>query len=303
MSFLRRNRRSSMSAPGRSGAKHSSALNVPMILGAIAIIGVFASVFYVMTSLNHQYTYFTATRDVPAGSFLTSDDIATVTGTGDPSGPNVITNIDDMNARLGTLVVRELLPGDTLQYSTVYFHRVTDTNTDITSQQYAHRFTEILPAGSRAVVITGDPTTTYVRAGDYLDVYFADDNSVRRMFESKVIYAIPQIDPANNAAAGGGVSAPTGTSFVLDLTPQQAQDLVWAQLNGTVRVALAAPDVTSNSSTVITDQTYFNTTYGVSQVGVPGASAAPGSSLPPLTGASAAPTSGIQGLPSAAASK
>jgi len=265
-------------------------------------------VFYVMSSMSRQYTYFVATREVPAGSYLTADEVQTETGTGDPSGPNIITNVDDMNARLGTLVIRELLPNDVLEYSSVYFHRPESTASDnVYSQQYAWRFTEILPAGSRAVVITGDPTTTYVRAGDYVDVYYAGTDpiagvTVRLMYQAQVLYAIPQPDPANNANTGGA-SVPTGTSFVLDLTPQQAQDLIWAQVNGNIRVALAAPDVTPNAPVVITDQTYFDQTYGTPSGITPGASGSAGASLPPLSGATAAPTSGIPGLPSPAPSK
>ncbi len=307
--------KSSRSNSGRGTSNASSgkpkkggALNFPLIIGGFALIGVSIAVYIGMSTMSKHYTYFTATRDIPAGAYLTEGDLQAVTGNGDPSGPNIIVGTDDMNARLGTLVIRELLFGDTFQYSTVYFLRADQVSAPgdaLAGQHFAYRFTEILPPGSRAIVINGDPTTTFVHAGDYMDVYFSDESSVRRMFEAKVIYAIPQPDPAAGAATEGGVSTPNGTSFVLDLTPQQAQDLVYAQTHGTIRVGLAAPNVDPNSNTATTDSTTFDKTYGATNVTGPSASSAPnsGSSLPPLSVPTSAPTAGVPGLPSPAASK
>jgi hypothetical protein len=300
--FLKRNNRRGVPATIRTGGRGGRKLNLPLILAGVVIIGAFAVVFFFLSSMNKQYTYFVAITEVPAGSVLTSAEIAPRTGSGDPIG-NVIVGTDNMNAHLGQLVTRELLVGDVIQYSTLFWHADNSANNPAdpnAGQHYAYRFTQLIPSDNRGVVINGDPTTTYVRAGDYVDIYFADAASVRRMFEAQVLYAIPQTDPASGAAAGQ-VGVPTGTSFVLNLTPQQAQDLVWAQQNGTIRVALAPPDVNQNSTTKITDQTYFDQTYGVSAVGpVPSGS---GASLPPLSQATPAPSQGVPGLPSPSATK
>ena len=297
---FKRNARRGVPTAARSGGR---SINLMLILGGVAIIGVFALVFYSLSSLNKQYTYFVATHEVPAGAVLQSTDIAPMTGAGDPIGNNVIVGTDAMNSHLGQLVTRELLTGDVLQYSALFWAADNSGNNPAdpnAGQHYAYRFTQLIPANNRGVVITGDPTTTYVRAGDYVDIYYADATSVRRMFEAQVLYAIPQADPASGAAAGA-VGVPTGTSFVLNLTPQQAQDLVWAQQNGTIRVALAPPDVTGGSTTQITNQTYFDQTYGVSAAG-PVASGS-GASLPPVSGASPVPSQGVPGLPSPSASQ
>jgi Flp pilus assembly protein CpaB len=301
---FKRNSRRGVPAAARSGGRGGRSLNLTLLLGGVAIVGTFALVFYILLGLNKQYTYFVAIREVPAGAVLESTDITAMTGSGNPIGSNVIIGTDEMNAHLGQLVTRELLVGDVIQYSTLFWQADNSSNNPAdpnAGQHYAYRFTQLIPANDRGVVITGDPTTTYVRAGDYVDIYYADATSVRRMFEAQVLYAIPQVDPASGAAAGQ-VGVPTGTSFVLNLTPQQAQDLVWAQQNGTIRVALAPPDVTGGSTTQVTNQTYFDQTYGVSAVGSPGPVSS-GASLPQVSGTTPVPSQGVPGLPSPAASK
>jgi Flp pilus assembly protein CpaB len=300
---FKRNSRRGVPAAARSGGRGGRSLNLTLVLGGVAIVATFALVFYFLSSMNKQYTYFVAIKEVPAGAMLQTTDIQAMTGSGDPIGDNVIVGTDEMNSHLGQLVTRELLVGDVLQYSSLYWHSDNSANNPSdpnAGQHYAYRFTQLIQPNNRGVVITGDPTTTYVRAGDYVDVYYADATSVRRMFEAQVMYAIPQSDPASGAGSGQ-VGVPTGTSFVLNLTPQQAQDLVWAQQNGTIRIALAPPDVTGGSTTQVTNQTYFDQTYGVSSVSP--VSSGSGSSLPPVSGVTPAPSQGVPGLPSPSASK
>jgi len=130
-----------------------------------------------------------------------------------------------------------------------------------------------------------------------VDVYFVSslDNSVRRLFTKPVILVVPIPVPGTNDQ--GGVTQPSGTFFALgNINAQEAQDLIWAQANGTIRISIATAD-TNDSTTTVSDQNSFDQTYGqnVSGSPTPGNSANPGNSSAPQ--ATPTPASSVPGLP------
>jgi hypothetical protein len=93
------------------------------------------------------------------------------------------------------------------------------------------------------------------------------------------------------------VTQPSGTFFALgNINAQEAQDLIWAQANGTIRISIATAD-TNGSTTTVSDQNSFNQTYGQSVSGspAPSSSANPGSNPAPV--ATPTPASSVPGLP------
>ena len=285
--FNRGSRSSSGTKPvtTKSGGK---LVNIPLIIGGVLIVAVFASVFYFMTTASSQYTYFTANKVIAAGEILTATDLSQQTASGGVPGNNIIIGQDAINNVLGEMVVKDIDVNDIIQYTSLL---------DRTKVNGVYRFSQLLKPNERGIVISGDPTSAYIRKGDNVDVYFISslDNSVRRLFTKPIILVVPIPVPGTNDQ--GGVTQPSGTFFALgNINAQEAQDLIWCQANGTLRISIATAD-TTDSATTVTDQNSFNQTYGQSVGGspVPVSSANPGSSAVPV----ATPTlaSSVPGLP------
>jgi Flp pilus assembly protein CpaB len=283
--FNRGSRSSSGTKPAttKSGRK---LVNIPLIIGGVLVVAVFASVFYFMTTASSQYTYFTANKVIAAGEVITVTDISQQTASGSIPGNNIVVGQDAMNNLLGEMVVKDIDVNDVIQSTSLL---------DRTKANGVYRFTQLLKPTERGIVISGDPTSAYIRKGDNVDVYFisSTDNSVRRLFTKPVILVVPIPVPGTNEE--GGVTQPSGTFFALgNINPQEAQDLIWAQANGTVRISIASAD-TTGSTTTVSNQNSFNQTYGQSVSGSPAPGSSPGSSSAPQ--ATPPTASSVPGLP------
>jgi Flp pilus assembly protein CpaB len=284
--FGNRGNRSSSGASPATTKGSRKLVNIPLIIGGVLVVAVFASVFYFMTTASSQYTYFTANKVIAAGEVITVTDISQQTASGSIPGNNIVIGQDAMNNVLGEMVVKDIDVNDVIQYTSLL---------DRTKANGVYRFTQLLKPTERGIVISGDPTSAYIRKGDNVDVYFVSstDNSVRRLFTKPVILVVPIPVPGTNDQ--GGVTQPSGTFFALgNINPQEAQDLIWAQANGTVRISIASAD-TAGSTTTVSNQNSFNQTYGQSVSGSPAPSSSPGSSGAPQ--ATPTPASSVPGLP------
>ena len=284
--FNRGNRSSSGAKPVTP--KGGKLVNIPFIIGGVLAVAVFASVFYFMAAASSQYTYFTANKVIAAGEVLNATDVTQQTASGSIPGNNLIVGQDAMNNVLGEMVVKDIDVNDVIQYTSLL---------DRTKTDGVYRFSQLLKKDERGIVISGDPTSAYIRKGDDVDVYFVSsaDNSVRRLFTKPVILVVPIPVPGTNDQ--GGVTQPSGTFFALgNINAQEAQDLIWAQANGTIRISIATAD-TNDSTTTVSDQNSFDQTYGqnVSGSPTPGNSANPGNSSAPQ--ATPTPASSVPGLP------
>jgi Flp pilus assembly protein CpaB len=288
MSFFKRGSRSSSGANPATTKGGRKLVNIPLIIGGVLVVAVFASVFYFMTTASSQYTYFTANKVIAAGEILTATDVSQQTASGSIPGNNIIIGQDAMNNVLGEMVVKDIDVNDIVQSTSLL---------DRTKTNGIYRFSQLLKTNERGIVISGDPTSAYIRKGDNVDIYFVSstDNSVRRLFTKPIILVVPIPVPGTNEQ--GGVTQPSGTFFALgNINAQEAQDLIWAQANGTLRISIATAD-TNGSTTTVSNQNSFNQTYGQSVSGspAPGSSDNPGSSSAPV--ATPIPVSSVPGLP------
>jgi Flp pilus assembly protein CpaB len=284
-------------AKPRSGRR----VNVRIILAGVLVFIAFVGAAEFVSVVNRSYTAVFATHLIPAGAILTADDfqVVPVSGGAAPALPDSATALIDSGSIqdfVGRIAVNTIHTGSPLLYGD-FFRPSVDNPVDaspvpgaspvsnpVASQYYVFSFSELLKPEDRAVVIVGDPTSSFVRVGDYVDVFFISPTSVRRLFTKRVIYAIPQPDPS----AIGDTNTPTGTAFILELNAQEAQDLIFAQTQGTLRIGLASPDSVNSTGTVVeTTPDYFSKTYSVTLPGVP----------TPQPGPSALPSGGGGGLP------
>ena len=280
-------------------------LNIRIILAGVLVFVAFIGAAEFVQIVNRSYTAAFATRLIPAGAVLTAEDfqVVPVSGGDAPALPGAAPAlIDSANIQsfIGRIAVNTIHLGSPLLYGD--FFKPADANNPnpidaspapgaalasnpVASQFYVFSFSELLKPTDRAVVIVGDPTSSFVRVGDYIDVYFISPTSVRRLFTKRVIYAITQPDPT----LSGNTNTPSGTSFILELNAQEAQDLIFAQTQGTLRIGLASPDSISGTAPNLVETTpdYFSKTY---QVTLPGIAA-------PAPSPSALPGSGGGGLP------
>ena len=258
-------------------------LNIRLILAGVLVFAVLVGTGLFIQAVNRSYTAAIANQLITAGSPLTSTDYTIATFIGEPPSDQVVNN-SQVNDFLGKIATSDIHTGAPLLRSDFYVPidisaaASANPSDPQAAQQYAYRMTELLGPNERAVALLGDPTSSFIRTGDYIDIFWiTPDNTVRQLLaHKKVVYVVPQGDPAANA-----ISAPTGTTFIVEpISVQEASDLFYAETNGQVRIGLASPAsnpvVQGNEST----SDWMSNTYKVTL---------PGASVPP-PGATPAPT-------------
>lgn len=285
-----------MRTPSGRGAR---GLNFRLLAAGLCILLLAGLTVTFFSSGPAPHTVVVATRDIPAGATLQATDFAPAVIAGDL--PNsLLLSEEEAAALVGRMATSDIASGALLQKSNFYVRRdpaATPGPSDdpaAFAQRYAYRLSEIIPAGSSVVVLEGDPTASYVKAGDTVAVFTIHTGSVAMLFTAKVLYAVPRPDPANDPTYS---TLPTGTSLVLDTTPAQAAALMFAEefaSGGQIRIALVSPDTAELPITPeLTDQ-LFSETYHVTIGGFtpePLPSTAPEESAAPADG-------GIVPLPS-----
>lgn len=237
-------------------------LNIRLVGGMMSMTALVALTFIWFLSGNGTaYTAITATRTIPAGATFLETDYVAVILKDVPEGSMLITEADAATF-IGRVATSEIFAGALLQQSNFY-KPAADQLPPLDPGKYATRFTEVLTGDQRAVALIGDPTSTYARPGDHVDVYFVGEFAVHKMFTKTIIYTVPRVDPANSESQD---ALPIGTAIVLDLTSQEAQDLIFAGKNGEIRIALAAPTSVNIPTTVETTFESFKNTYGVTLI-------------------------------------
>jgi Flp pilus assembly protein CpaB len=269
-------------------------LNVKMIGAVLIGFALILGAFVFVQQGQQNYTVLIAQHQIPAGAQLVAGDLVPTTVSGVAPGGNLITNAEVQDF-YGRVAVNSIAAGDAVRSSDFFKPIDPDAspNADGTPT-YVYRLSEILGKDKRALVFlgTGDPTTAFVRVGDYIDILYSSTDpetgavSIRVLMTKRVIYVVPQPDPA----AGGGVGEPTPGAFIPDLTIAEAQALWYAEQTGTLKVALGNPESNQvQTEPIVVDQTYFDSTYGVTTGPAPSPSTEPVSSLPPLPLPSEAP--------------
>jgi Flp pilus assembly protein CpaB len=268
----------------------------------VLAVAVFIGVVSVVSAMSQSYRVVVATTMIPAGSQLTEGAYTIVEVSGvPPTVPNLESQFlspDELDDYRGRLLTTTVYPGSILQKGDFYRPQTYDPSAP--SQQYVYRLTELAGKDQRVVVIDGDPTSTFVQVGDYVDVYWihevpdpttgSSENVVQKIFTKRVIYAIQRpLPPAQDDGSTTDTYTPPGTYFVLDLTAQEAQDLVYFQANGQLRIAIAAPNLTETTPTTITNKSYIEQTYGI-VIPSPSPSAEPAPSTEPEPSIAPAPS-------------
>lgn len=281
-----------------SSARKASSRRINLrIIGLVVLaLTVFLGVLTIIGSASRSYTVAVATKAVLAGQALSADAYRMVTINGDlPTNDQGVTPFiqeEDIDSILGAVLINNVYPGSFLQKSDFFIPAKYDPANP--TQVYAHRLTELLPKDGRTVVIIGDPTSTFVQAGDFVDVYavremiMPDGSSqkiTQKMFTKRVLFAITRPIPGPEGSAD---YVPNGTAFGLQLNAQEAQDLIYAQSVGEIRISLSNPESVDNPQTIVTDQDYFNKTYLVTTI-EPSPSPSSEPSLEPSPFASPAP--------------
>jgi Flp pilus assembly protein CpaB len=260
-------------------AKPRRGLNIK-IIGVIMLGGALALGALVLgTQGTRSYRPAVASTTIAAGSPLSADEFS-VDGSiaGDPPSAMVLT-AESVQPLIGQLATSTIYPGQVLQTGN-FFNPLAYDPTQPT-QAYTTRLTQLLTKDQRGLILLGDPTSTFVQVGDYIDVYWINDTSVRKLMTKRVIYSIVRNLPASNAA--GADYTPAGTSFILDLSSQEAQDLIYAQQHGQLRVSIASPDSALGVPTCETTADYFARTYKVTIPGVTPGSGSNGGLFPPTS--------------------
>ncbi len=142
-----------------------------------------------------------------------------------------------------------------------------------TPQAFAYRLTDLLCGDRLAIVLDSDPTAGFARPGDLMDVFLVEGNRgdsatvrVTRMMTRRLLFVVQRIVPNDPAKLNN--YTPAGTVYVLDLSAQDVSDVLWAQRQGDVRIAMSRPDACSYDSSVactdgpvFTDGAIFQSTY------------------------------------------
>lgn len=295
-----------------------SRFNIRLVALLLVAVAVFLGVIVAVGSLTRSYTVIVATQIISSGTPLADGQFAVVHVNGDAPSLEGSTasrplNDADLDLYRGLLLTNTIYPGSILQ--TGDFYAAITYDPAHPEQSYATRLTQLLGKDARALVIEGDPTSTFVQVGDYIDIIWLPNfaelntpvlgpdgnplplttlytNSAQRLFTKRVIYAVPRpaIDPAVDPAG-----QTTGTVFILDMSAQESQDLIWAQANGTLRITLASPESVSGTGTTVTTPDYFNNLYNIVTSPAPSVSPTPTPAIetPPPS------PSGVIALPSA----
>lgn len=265
-------------------------MRLTILVGLMFVVGV--SVFGVLSAAQPSYYYIhVASRYLTPGMPLTANDLELVEAQG--NGPGRLSFWGDGAGFIDTYITPEQMteilaqtpimvntryPGDEVRLSDLYVPSAVACASGVgsaaapvpsldpaTPPRFAHRLTDLLCGNQRAIVITGDATSTFARAGDLVDLYIVltndDSTVVKRLMTKRVIYVIDRLIPSDPYELDGYV--PTGTTLILDFSAQDAQDLIYASTIGSLRIGLASP--LSDDGTTVTEQSdaqRFVNTYG-----------------------------------------
>lgn len=261
-----------------------SRFNIRLIFAGLVVFLIAFGVFTVTQGAQKETIVYIATKPISAGNTLTQalfDAAFTpVTIKGDIAGGGalIVRNADvTADGRCGGVIGRTLTnslsTGSVLQYSDLYLPigidgasaidagatasdpdaaKAAALNDPICASLTSDRLSSILKANERAIVLFGDPSSTFVRPGDMVDVYYlSSDGGVKLLFTKEVRYSF-------TTYVAGSNETPAGTAFVLTFdgadAAAQIQDLVFAQRTGEFRVAIVAPG--SIGTTTDSETTY-----------------------------------------------
>ena len=228
-------------------------LNVKMIGAVLIGFALILGAFVYVQQGQKSYTVLIAQRAIPAGVALQNGDVLAVTVNGDAPAGNLIQN-KDITPFYGRIAVNAIAAGDAVRSSDFFLAPIApvpgasvDPNVPAPSGSYIYRFSELLQPDQRGIVVLGDPTTAFVRVGDYVDVLFVAPPTA-----TDLLPTVARIMTKPDPAAGGGTGEPTGAAFVLAINEQEATGLVCAQQVGSLRVLLASPASVGKPSTTPT---------------------------------------------------
>lgn len=272
-----------------------SRFNIRLIFAGLVVFLIAFGVFTVTQGAQKETIVYIATKPISAGNTLTQalfDAAFTpVTIKGDISGGGaLIVRNADVTAEgrcggvIGRTLTNSLSTGSVLQYSDLYLPigidgasaidagatatdpKAAALNDPICTSLTNDRLSSILKTNERAIVLFGDPSSTFVRPGDMVDVYYlSSDGGVKLLFTKEVRYSF-------TTYVAGSNETPAGTAFVLTFegadAAAQIQDLVFASRTGEFRVALVAPGSAATTTDV---ETTFQSFADAWQVTIGGA--------------------------------
>lgn len=245
-------------------------LRILVLLGLSTVV--FIGILLVTGSGRNSYEVLVANGYLAPGQKFTELAYTRLLLSGDPLSSargEVFLTPENVEQFYGRIVVNGVYPGDPIRTSDFYRPAcdeaalatpvTPDASADpsgVAQGTFVYRLSELLCEGRRIVVIDGDPTSTFVRAGDIVDLYLVEDVAdggalVTQLFTKRVIYVITRSIPVAGDPATDQFS-PRGTAFVLDLTPDEVSRLLAAQANGTIRVSIAAPNAIDSGGTPVT---------------------------------------------------
>ena len=236
-------------------------------VGIALVAGLLA--FVMLGNANQHYAQLIAKHDISLGATI---DVGRDFDQQTFSGVEPANAIDPGNVNLvqGKVTVTSIASGQPLLFSMFYAPQASlaPGASPGASAQPVDRFSELLSdPHSRAIVIDGDPTSALVRTGDHVDLVYIDSGSG----ESKVLMTKTVLWTQTGVAVtdkATGTAKFTGVEYILqNLNQQEAQDLLFAQQHGILRIALTSPlSVVTPSPTgalVATTAAYFKQVYGV----------------------------------------
>lgn len=220
----------------------SRTVNIRLIL-AFIIAAIVAGGFFYLRAPQPVVVLMAATT-IEAGQPLTEADFVPVDFEAKDL-PDTLLQPGDEVEFLGKVATTTIHAGSLLQRSDFYVRPLSDEPLAVgESPVLSTSWSQLLGPDDHAVAIQGDPTTSFVRAGDVVDLFYVYENVeegggviVQQLFTRRVLFAIP----TPLATADGGSA--TGTVVVIRTNAKEAQDLIFAQQTGELRVAVAAPTV------------------------------------------------------------
>jgi len=260
-----------------------SRFNVRLILAGFVVFLIAFGVFTVTQGSQKETIVYIATKPISAGNTLTQAlfdaAFAPVTVKGDISGGGaLIVRNADVTAEgrcggvIGRTLTNSLSTGSVLQYSDLYLPigidgaSAIDAGATATDAQAAalndpictsltnDRLSSILKTNERAIVLFGDPSSTFVRPGDMVDVYYlSSDGGVKLLFTKEVRYSF-------TTYVAGSNETPAGTAFVLTFEGAEAASQT---RTGEFRVAIVAPGSIGTTTDAETTFQSFADAWGV----------------------------------------
>lgn len=207
-------------------------LDLRLVVGAILTIGVFIGTLAAYAGLSATRNVLTATRDLPAGTVLAADDLASVPARLDDQTYQAAVPATDRSTVTGAILTTPL-----------YAHQV------LARAQFAAR--AALAPGQVAFVISLPPDTAAgsdLHPGDNIQVIWVKGSKGTTDVQASVIIPRVRVLAVTYQTAGGvsGVNsgaagAPAIATITLAVTPEQAVLLAQAKIAGQLDTALLPP--------------------------------------------------------------